>query len=181
MTTFLFHFTLLPESQRDTSQAARVLAKGTLPALIVLGQAIIIALAMRLVLGISAPHPASFYTIIFVSALSFLSIILALVVMLGDGGRLLALVLLVFQLGAAGGVFPIELSPSLFQKVHEYLPVTGIIKALRASFFGSYGGDWQSYTWKIALIGLAFLILALLIGRRWRYISDEQYSLALNL
>jgi putative membrane protein len=87
----------------------------------------------------------------------------------------------VFQLAAAGSAYPIELSPPLFRAVHSILPITNIIKALRAVLFGSYQGHWQRYAFNLALVGVIALALTWLIGRwRWRFVPNETYAPALE-
>ena len=49
----------------------------------------------------------------------------------GDVGKFLALVVLVLQLAASGGTFPIETINKGFQLVTPYLPMTYSIKLLR--------------------------------------------------
>ena len=56
---------------------------------------------------------------------------------LGDGGRLLGIVLLVVQLAGSAGTYPIQLSPPIFQAIHPYLPMTWAIHLLRYAISGA--------------------------------------------
>ena len=60
-----------------------------------------------------------------------MSIIQFLIRNFGDIGKFLALIILVLQLAAAGGTFPIETIDKGFQAISPYLPMTYAIKLLR--------------------------------------------------
>ena len=77
--------------------------------------------------------------------ITFMSIIQFLIRNFGDIGKFLALIILVLQLAAAGGTFPIETIDKAFQAVSPYLPMTYSIKLLRevlvptaSNFKGTY-------------------------------------------
>lgn len=70
----------------------------------------------------------------FVSALigiTFTSIIQFLIRNFGDIGKFIALIILVLQLAAAGGTFPIETIDNAFRLITPYLPMTYCIKLLK--------------------------------------------------
>lgn len=182
MTAFLFHFIVLPESMRPTRQRHRMLAKGMLPSLIVTGQAIALAGAVRWALHLSTPAVGAYYLILITGAWTFVSIVMALILLLGDAGKLLAVVLLVVQLAAAGGAFPVEVSPDFYQWIHPFMPLTNLIKAFRASQFGAYAGAWWPYELRMLLAGGSAAATALIIGRRrWKFVPDPDYGPALDL
>ncbi len=181
MMSFVLHFTRLPENARNSSQFSKMLEKLSLPVMVALLQSIFLMLALRYILQIEIPNGFGFVLVMLLGSLGFLFVINALLTILGDAGRLLAVVLLVFQLAAAGSAYPIELSPPLFRAVHSILPITNIIKALRAVLFGSYQGHWQTYALNLALVGVIALALTWLIGRwRWRFVANENYAPALE-
>ncbi|MFC6663515.1 hypothetical protein [Deinococcus multiflagellatus] len=103
MTTFIFPYLLLPESGRGTSQRARVLRKFAVPAGYVTLQALVVVAGLSL-LGVPYLHPGLVVLTTVLASLTFMLLILALNLLLGAAGRLLALVLLVVQLGASGAV-----------------------------------------------------------------------------
>ena len=71
----------------------------------------------------------------------------------GDAGKAAALILLILQLSSAGGVMPVELSGSFYQSISPWLPFTWVIKALRASMFGAFDGQWLHFWLAIGLAG----------------------------
>ena len=181
MTSFIFSYVRVPESTLGASQGARMLSKVLMPAGLVIAQAIAVGLTMQLVLRISVPNPLSFYAILAAGSLTFLCIIQALCFILRDAGKGIAVLFLLVQLGAAGGPFPIELSGAFFQAVHAYLPFTYLLKALRASLFGSYLGAWEGFVGWMALGALVALSFSYVLGRRWKPVPDQAYGPAIDL
>ncbi|WP_026925120.1 YhgE/Pip family protein [Glycomyces arizonensis] len=55
---------------------------------------------------------------------------------LGAMGILLLAVLLMLQMAAAGGLYPVETTPAFFQAIHPWLPMTYAVDALRVTISG---------------------------------------------
>ncbi|MDB5045784.1 MAG: hypothetical protein JWQ08_1834 [Deinococcus sp.] len=174
LTTFIFPYLLIPESARASSQAARVLRKLMVPAVLVLGQAGLVLLGVDL-LGVKFQNPGLVILTTLAASLTFMVLILALNLLLGAAGRLLALVLLVLQLAASGGSYPVELSPGVFQAIHTFIPVTDVINALRYAMFGAYEGQYATFMLRMGLIAVVSLAVALLSRARWQYAPDRLF------
>ena len=98
-------------------------------------------------LGYEIQNMALYYGASILIGITFMSIIQFLIKNFGDIGKFLALIILVLQLAAAGGTFPIETIDKGFQAVSPYLPMTYSIKLLReilvptaSNFKGTYIG-----------------------------------------
>lgn len=98
-------------------------------------------------LGYEIQNIALYYGASILIGITFMSIIQFLIRNFGDIGKFLALIILVLQLAAAGGTFPIETIDKAFQAVSPYLPMTYSIKLLReilvptaSNFKGTYIG-----------------------------------------
>lgn len=98
-------------------------------------------------LGYEIQNMALYYGSSILIGITFMSIIQFLIRNFGDIGKFLALIILVLQLAAAGGTFPIETIDKAFQAVSPYLPMTYSIKLLRevlvptaSNFKGTYIG-----------------------------------------
>ncbi|MCV0022128.1 YhgE/Pip domain-containing protein, partial [Mobiluncus curtisii] len=83
-----------------------------------------------------------------------------LVVALSNAGKALAVVLLVLQISAAGGAYPLELLPQWFQNISPWLPATYAINLMRSAIAGIYAGD---FAYNLVII-LLFLIPNLVLG-----------------
>jgi putative membrane protein len=150
------------------------------PALIVLLQALLIALAMLWILAIKAHDAMALGLILGVTSLTFLLIVFAFIRALGDAGKALALVLLAVQLSSSGGVLPVELSGGLFAQISPYLPITWVVKALKASLFGAFDGNWQHPLQWIAVAGALAALSACFVGR-WRFVEPSALRPTLDI
>lgn len=180
MTAFVLHLHKLPEPARSAPRYAQLFGKLGVPAAIVVGQATLIALMGRFVLGIAVPRPGLFYLTLVTSSLVFLSIVTLLVRVFGDAGKVIAVLLLILQISAAGGPFPVELSAPVFQAIHPFLPFTHAMKALRAALFGAYDGAFQPFYMRLLASGLGITAVTAWIGA-YRFVPEESYAPALDM
>ncbi len=74
----------------------------------------------------------------------------------GNVGKALAIIILVLQITATGGVFPVEILPKFFQIIHPYLPLTYSIGALREVVAGVM---WNNYWYCMGVLTM-FPVLA---------------------
>ncbi len=105
------------------------------------------------------------FTTLFIGLCSMI-IVYSLTSTLGNAGKSLAIVILVFQITATGGTFPLQILPPAFQAIHPYLPVTYGIGALREVIGGVI---WSGYWFNILILGLfalIFLIISLFIKEK---------------
>ena len=107
-------------------------------------------------------------------------IVMLLTRALGDAGKVFAMVFLAVQLSASGGVLPVELSGGLYEIISPWLPMTWVVRAVKAAMFGAYGGAWQSPMLLVTACGLISMLLACWIGR-WRYLHPAQMQPAVGL
>lgn len=94
-------------------------------------QGIITGFLLQIGLGLTPTSiPLYYFTCVFVSIV-FMSIIQFLIMNFGDIGKFLALVILVLQLAASGGTFPIQTVSDWFQWLNPLLPMTYTIKLVK--------------------------------------------------
>ena len=172
LAVFLIQVRVLPRQALFVARPLQVLGKVLWPAGVVLAQALLVFLAVLFVLKIHVAQAGALAMTLGVAALTFLLIVFALTRALGDAGKALALILLAVQLSSSGGVLPVELSGGLFAQISPWLPITWVVKAIKASMFGAYDGQWQSSLWLVALAGLLAALMACLIGR-WRFVRSS--------
>lgn len=122
-------------------------------------QGLIVAILLKLGLGFEIQNYVLYYTSSILVGITFVSIIQFLIRNFGDVGKFLALVILVLQLAASGGTFPIETIDKGFQGLTSYLPMTYSIKLFReilvptaTNFKGQYLG---------ILVGITAITLAI--------------------
>ncbi|MFE0012370.1 YhgE/Pip family protein [Streptomyces erythrochromogenes] len=96
----------------------------------------------------------------------------ALKVLLGAGGEILYLVLLAFQFAAAGGLYPIQASNSIFADLHRYVPMAHTIRGFRAAISGGQASAiWTALVLNliITVVGIALTSFCLAGRRQWTY------------
>lgn len=99
--------------------------------LIGVAQGVIVGFLLKVGLGFKVDNLLLYYFASILIGITFMSIIQFFIKNFGDVGKFLALVVLVLQLAASGGTFPIETINKGFQLVTPYLPMTYSIKLLR--------------------------------------------------
>ena len=154
------------------SKLSVILAQGTF-------QAALLAVFILKVLNIPVENLGSFLLILFVISNTWMLILSFLVAAFDKVGNFLGILLLVLQLGASEGTFPIQLTNGFFQAVHPYSPMTYAIKALRESIFGFEGNvPFEQALWILVAI-LSGMIL--LLGAVYYYRFQKELKTASEL
>lgn len=94
-------------------------------------QGLITAALLKLGLKFNVENLFLYYSSATLIGITFMSIIQFLIRNFGDIGKFVALIILVLQLAASGGTFPIETISAGFRAVSPYLPMTYSINLLR--------------------------------------------------
>lgn len=94
-------------------------------------EGLVTGILLKAGLGYTLENMTLYYGASILIGITFMSIIQFLIRNFGDIGKFLALIVLVLQLAAAGGTFPIETIDKGFQAISPYLPMTYSIKLLR--------------------------------------------------
>lgn len=94
---------------------------------------------VMLLIGLEVESVAQFYLTVFVSGWCYMAIIMFLAMTFDNPGRFVAMILLVLQLGGAGGTFPIQLQGTFFKVIHPWLPMSYSVYGLRNAITGGIG------------------------------------------
>ena len=84
----------------------------------------------------------------------------------GNAGKAIAIIILVLQITATCGIFPVEVLPPFFQSIHSYLPLTYAIGALREVVAGVIWNIYCNDILMLALFPIAAFFLNLLIKEK---------------
>ncbi|MGL5438980.1 MAG: YhgE/Pip family protein [Filifactoraceae bacterium] len=123
-------------------------------------QGIIVCLGDLYLLRIQCLEPARFIFAGAFSSIVFTMITYTLAVSLGDVGKAIAVIFMIFQVAGAGGTFPIEITSTFFILINPFLPFTFGIDAMRECIAGMY----ENY-YLINLIKLSLYIpISLVVG-----------------
>ena len=96
----------------------------------------------------------------------FMTLIYSIVSAIGTVGEGIVVILLVFQISGTGGIYPIEIMPTLFQELYNYLPMTYAIKLVREAQLGVI---WSNYTPALIMllaIGIVTIIVSVIIKEK---------------
>lgn len=113
-------------------------------------QALVVTCGNMFLLKTYVLHHIWYVLFAFLISTAFIVIIYTLVSVFGNTGKVMAIILLVMQLGASGGTFPIQTTPEFFQKVHVFMPFTHGLGLFREATGG--------IVWSVALIHMAWLV-----------------------
>lgn len=116
-----------------------------------------------------ADYPLFIGSAILVSIV-FMVLIYSLISAIGTVGKGVAVLLLVFQISATGGIYPIEIMPELFQGMFPYLPMTYGIKLVREAQLGVIWSNYIPALIILLAIGIVTVIIAVIIKEK----ADKQ-------
>ncbi|MCI7676662.1 MAG: YhgE/Pip domain-containing protein [Streptococcus orisratti] len=114
-------------------------------------------------LGFEANYNLRTIMLVILSGWTLMALVTALVGWDDRYGSFISLLMLLLQVGSAGGSYPIELSPKFFQVVHPYLPMSYIVSGLRQTI--SMTGNISKEVGILSAFLLAFMVMAVLIYR----------------
>lgn len=109
---------------------------------------------------IQCPHPFLFWLASAASSFVFTLLIYSLTVAMGNVGEAVAVIVMVIQVAGAGGTFPIEVLPEVYQMIYKFLPFTYCMNALRECVGGLYKND---YWMDLRALGI-YILISLFIG-----------------
>ena len=122
-------------------------------------QALVVC-AGDLVIGVQCEQPVLFMLAGLAISFVYVSLIYALAIAFKHIGKAIAVILVIVQIPGSSGMYPIEMMPDFFQRLHPLLPFTYGINAMRETIGGMYGMDYLANLGYLAL----FLVAAYLIG-----------------
>lgn len=121
-----------------------------------IAQSFIVAMGDIFILKAFVVDKLFFVIFAIIISISFVTIVYTFVSVFGNTGKVLAIILMVMQLGGSGGTFPIQMAPEFFQRIHAFLPFTHAISLLREAVGGT--------VWSVAAVHIAYLIVYMLLA-----------------
>ena len=147
------------------------MAKVTIGSIVAIGNALVEALLM-IAVGLHPDHLGAMLANGILFSLAMMFLIMFFSVAFQNPGRFLCMILLVIQLGASGGSFPIEITKGLggfFQAVNPYLPMTYSIYGFRQALTSGLGASQMITSYSVSLlflvISLGLLYVAMVVVR----------------
>lgn len=127
-------------------------------------QSAIIGLGDLLILHVDCRHPVLFVLLCILIGQIFTIFVFSLVFTFSAIGKAMAIIVLVLQIAASGGTFPIEMTPAFFQLIHPLLPFTYCIGAMREICFGVYWPSLLQDLVMMAILPIVSLAVVVVFG-----------------
>lgn len=124
-------------------------------------QAIIASTGALVILKSYAVHPIMFIFYSMFISLIFIIVVYTAASLLEAVGKAIMVVLLILQMAAASGNFPIEVTPFIFQKIYPFLPFTYAINGMRQIMAGIIYPILFKDIAMICIYGIVFFIIGI--------------------
>lgn len=180
---FNFAYPIRKIADRKNATATKwFFSKFVVAAITATAMAMIIGGVMQLI-GLTVVNPVQYYLTLLATAWFFMYMTMVLAMSFDNPGRFISIILLVLQLGASGGVFPMEITGHFYNVLHPFMPMTYTINGLRQSISNGLGnGTWvQAMVFLIigivVLISLLYLAMTILFKRgsaNYSQLNDNQ-------
>ncbi|WP_374285171.1 YhgE/Pip family protein [Lactococcus sp.] len=121
----------------------------------------IIEVLFMLMFGLPVDNMFMFVLTALATAWCYMGITMFLAMTFDNPGRFVAMILLVLQLGGAGGTFPVQLQANFYQNIHPYLPMSYSVYSFRNAISG--GIDPQLVKNSILILLILFVLFELLL------------------
>lgn len=122
-------------------------------------QGIVTAFLLKVTLGYNVDNLAVYYAISALMGVCFTGIIQFLIRTFGDVGKFLALIILVLQLAASGGTFPVDTIAKGFRWLNPLLPMTYTINILKDCLIATE----TNFVVRNSLIIIGYTVLAIVL------------------
>lgn len=123
----------------------------------------LVELLLMMAVGLTPQNVGGFLVNGIFFSLAAMYIVMFLSLAFDNPGRFIGMILLVIQLGASGGSFPIEITTGMngfFQAINPFLPMTWSVYGFREALTGGFGSGQITES---VLIMLAFIVVFVLL------------------
>lgn len=168
---FVLFLIVRPLSQRALAAGVapwKIALGGWLPAAAVgIAQALLLYLVVVFGVGVRPAHPWLTVGFLVLTSFAFTSVVHSLNAAFGARGKFIALIILVLQLVTAGGTFPWQTTPEPLHPLHQVLPLSYVVTALRHLL---YGGPGLEAAGTSAIVLAIYLVAGLVLSTvaAWR-------------
>ncbi|MDD3224850.1 MAG: YhgE/Pip domain-containing protein [Clostridium sp.] len=133
--------------------------------ILVATQALIVSFALITQLKLSPVNVPEFYIINAFISVIFFSVMYGLSNVMGVLGGAFMFIVLILQLGASGGTFPIETAPAIYKIVNKVVPMTYSVSSLRMTISGINQSVLNSNIQVMVLFAVVFMLGGVVIKK----------------
>jgi putative membrane protein len=135
-------------------------------------QALITSLGDLYYVGIVCMYPGRFVLAAVASGICFTLINYMLVFTMGAAGLAASVIVMVLQVAGAGGTYPVEVVPKIFQILYPFMPFKFGMNAMREAVSGLYGTYYRDNILTLFAIAAATIPAAFIVYKPGKFLND---------
>lgn len=136
-------------------------------------QTIITVLGAFLFVGIQCEHPFYFWLACAWTSLIYSLLLYSFTYSFGNVGEALSVVLMVIQVAGAGGTFPIEVLPKVFQLLYKFMPFNYSMNALRECIAGFYENTYRNCMLTLIIYGVIAVFIGVTLYHPFKILNEK--------
>lgn len=148
------------------SPAKFLLAKATVMVPLSIVQALILYFSLRGFCGFTPVRPGLCIAFMLLLSLAFMAFIAFLAIAFGRIGEFIALIFMVFNLGASAGTYPLETAPHWYTVLHPFVPFTYSVNGFRSVIANATAVPTTEILFFIGLLVVSVLLTYLIVRHR---------------
>lgn len=141
-----------------------LLAKATVMVPLSIVQALILYFSLKGFCGFTPARPGLCLAFMLLLSLAFMAFIAFLAIAFGRIGEFIALIFMVFNLGASAGTYPLETAPHWYKVLHPFVPFTYSVNGFRSVIANAAAVPTTEILFFVGLL-VVFVLLTYLIVR----------------
>lgn len=143
-----------------------LLAKATVMVPLSIVQALILYFSLRGFCGFTPARPGLCIAFMLLLSLAFMAFIAFLAIAFGRIGEFIALIFMVFNLGASAGTYPLETAPHWYTVLHPFVPFTYSVNGFRSVIANATAVPTTEILFFIGLLVVSVLLTYLIVRHR---------------
>lgn len=143
-----------------------LLAKATVMVPLSIVQALILYFSLRGLCGFTPARPGLCIAFMLLLSLAFMAFIAFLAIAFGRIGEFIALIFMVFNLGASAGTYPLETAPHWYTVLHPFVPFTYSVNGFRSVIANATAVPTTEILFFIGLLVVSVLLTYLIVRHR---------------
>ena len=148
------------------SPAKFLLAKATVMVPLSIVQALILYFSLRGFCGFTPARPGLCIAFMLLLSLAFMAFIAFLAIAFGRIGEFIALIFMVFNLGASAGTYPLETAPHWYTLLHPFVPFTYSVNGFRSVIANATAVPTTEILFFVGLLVVSVLLTYVIVRHR---------------
>lgn len=143
-----------------------LLAKATVMVPLSIVQALILYFSLKGFCGFTPARPGLCLAFMLLLSLAFMAFIAFLAIAFGRIGEFIALIFMVFNLGASAGTYPLETAPHWYKVLHPFVPFTYSVNGFRSVIANATAVPTTEILFFVGLLIVSVLLTYLIVRHR---------------